>query len=57
MIQSVMSGGRDEDVRTRYEDVCAELSMDEPTAKRAWSSYEEVNNDYVLEVSQGNSRI
>ena len=47
-----MSGGGELDVRARYEDVCAELNMDEETAKKAWSSYEEVNNDYVLEVSQ-----
>ena len=39
-------------IRARYEDVCAELNMDEQTAQKAWSSYKDINNDYVLEVSQ-----
>ncbi|CAI8028338.1 Retinoblastoma-like protein 1 [Geodia barretti] len=46
-----MSGGGELPgvVRARYEDVCAELNMDEETAEKAWSSYKNINNDYVLE--------
>ena len=49
-----MSGGGELPgvVRARYDDVCAELNMDEETAEKAWSSYKNINNDYVLEVSQ-----
>ena len=50
-VEQSMSGSGDQDIRTRYEDVCAELNMDEQTAGKAWTSYEEINNDYVLEVS------
>ena len=46
-----MSGSGDQDIRARYEGVCAELNMDEQTAEKAWSSYTTINNDYVLEVS------
>ena len=48
-----MSGNEEKDVRARYESVCAELNMDEQTIEKAWSSYTEINNDYVLEVSCG----
>ena len=48
-----MSGDAEKSIRERYDVVCAELNMDEQTAKKAWTSYEETNNDYVLEVSQG----
>lgn len=46
-----MSSNDGQDVRTRYESVCAELNMDEQTTESAWRSYEAINNDYVLEVS------
>ena len=46
-----MSGSGDQDIRLRYEGVCAELNMDEHTTEKAWSSYTTINNDYVLEVS------
>ena len=46
-----MNPNVDRDVRAGYESVCAELNMDEQTADKAWSSYEAINNDYVLEVS------
>ena len=49
-----MSGSVEQDTRSRYETVCAELNMDEHTAGSAWTSYGEINNDYVLEVSQAN---
>ena len=42
----------EQDVRAGYESVCAELNMDEQTVDNAWNSYEAINNDYVLEVSQ-----
>lgn len=47
-----MSSNAEQDTRKRYESVCAELNMDEQTAGSAWTSYEEINNDFVLEVSQ-----
>lgn len=46
-----MSANGEQDIRSRYEDVCAELNMDEQTAEKAWTSYKAINNDYVLEVS------
>ena len=48
-----MSSSEDQDIRARYESVCAELNMDEHTTEKAWSSYTTINNDYVLEVSWG----
>lgn len=51
-----MSGVAGQSIRARYDAVCAELNMDEPTAKKAWTSYEETNNDYVLEVSYDKKR-
>lgn len=48
-----MSGSGDQDIRARYESVWRELNMDEHTTEKAWSSYTEINNDYVLEVSWG----
>ena len=46
-----MSSHVEEDTRGRYESVCADLNMDEQTSEAAWRSYEDINNDYVLEVS------
>lgn len=45
-----MSTNGEQDIRNRYESVCAELNMDEQTAEKAWASYHTINNDYVLEV-------
>lgn len=47
-----MSSNDEQDIRTRYDSVCAELNMDEQTTEAAWRSYEVINNDYVLEVSK-----
>ena len=47
-----MSESGEQEIRARYEGVCAELNMDDQTAEKAWGAYEDVNNDYVLEVSQ-----
>lgn len=41
----------EEDIRSRYEDICAELNLDEIAKTSAWEAYMSINNDYVLEVS------
>ena len=40
----------DEEVKSKYEDVCGELNLDEEAKDSAWKAYQEINNDYVLEV-------
>ena len=40
----------EEDIRSRYDDICAELNLDETAKTSAWEAYSGINNDYVLEV-------
>ena len=40
----------DEEVRSKFEDVCGELNLDEEAKDSAWKAYQDINNDYVLEV-------
>lgn len=41
----------EDEIKTRYEDVCGELNLDEVSKLSAWEVYVTINNDYVLEVS------
>lgn len=45
-----MDQAAEEDIRSRYEDICAELNLDETAKTSAWEAYMNINNDYVLEV-------
>lgn len=50
-----MAGSSPENISTikqRFDDVCSELNMDEATAVSAWETYEKINRNYTLEVSQ-----
>lgn len=42
----------DEEVRSKFEDVCGELNLDEEAKDSAWKAYQDINNDYVLEGPQ-----
>ena len=42
--------GLEVDIWQRYEQVCSELNLDQESKDAAWSSYKDINNDYVLEV-------
>lgn len=38
-------------VRTRFEDLCRALNMDEEASTEAWKSYENISRNFTLEVS------
>ena len=42
----------DEEIKVNFESVCNELNIDEVAKERAWKEYQDINNDYVLEVSK-----
>ncbi len=42
----------DEEIKVNFESVCNELNIDEVAKERAWQEYQDINNDYVLEVSK-----
>ncbi len=46
-----------DEVRLRYDQVCQDLNLDQESMDAAWSSYQAINNDYVLEVRVWNGGI
>lgn len=51
-----MDQAAEEDIKSRYDDICAELNLDETAKISAWEAYKDINNDYVLEVRVPESR-
>lgn len=48
--QLAMDTQSEEEIKSRYENVCGELNLDERSKDLAWEAYSAINNDYVLEV-------